>query len=551
MAKQTINLGSAANDGTGDKLRVAFDKINDNFDELYAQGDKGAKGEVGVQGAQGVQGATGAGAQGAQGQKGEPGEGGGGGSGAQGAQGAQGVQGAIGAQGVQGTNGVDGAQGAQGHQGVQGAIGTQGVQGAIGSGTQGEQGVQGSAGSKGDKGDIGAQGLSGDFSGASFTYIYSENTANTDPGTGFLKFNNHDNLALATELYIDDADHDGTDIQNFIRTIDDSTSTIKGHFRVSLGSNLAAFALFTISSLHENDGYYTVGSSYVSGSAAGFEGNDNVTITFARTGDRGDKGSIGAQGVQGTLGAQGEQGFQGVQGATGSGAQGVQGEQGAQGFQGIQGATGSGAQGEQGSQGHQGVQGATGSGAQGEQGYQGYQGVQGEIGTLGEQGAQGVQGDIGAQGAQGVQGSIGTGAYDQTLNTNSVVVFAGVATDTLNVKQVYETTNALSSATGTVTHNCALGHVFVHSSVSANFTANFTNLTVSPNNAVALTLVINQGGTPYIANVVQIGGQAQTVNWLGSSTAPAGNANKKDVMAFSIVNNNGTYITLGQLSSFG
>lgn len=35
MAKQTINLGSAANDGTGDPLRTAFDKANDNFDELY------------------------------------------------------------------------------------------------------------------------------------------------------------------------------------------------------------------------------------------------------------------------------------------------------------------------------------------------------------------------------------------------------------------------------------------------------------------------------------------------------------------------------------
>ena len=35
MAKQTINIGSAANDGTGDPLRTAFDKINDNFDELY------------------------------------------------------------------------------------------------------------------------------------------------------------------------------------------------------------------------------------------------------------------------------------------------------------------------------------------------------------------------------------------------------------------------------------------------------------------------------------------------------------------------------------
>lgn len=35
MAKQTIGLGTIANDGTGDNLRVGGDKINDNFDELY------------------------------------------------------------------------------------------------------------------------------------------------------------------------------------------------------------------------------------------------------------------------------------------------------------------------------------------------------------------------------------------------------------------------------------------------------------------------------------------------------------------------------------
>lgn len=35
MAQQTINIGSAANDETGDPLRTAFDKSNDNFDELY------------------------------------------------------------------------------------------------------------------------------------------------------------------------------------------------------------------------------------------------------------------------------------------------------------------------------------------------------------------------------------------------------------------------------------------------------------------------------------------------------------------------------------
>jgi hypothetical protein len=35
MAKQTINIGTTPNDGTGDALRNAFDKTNSNFTELY------------------------------------------------------------------------------------------------------------------------------------------------------------------------------------------------------------------------------------------------------------------------------------------------------------------------------------------------------------------------------------------------------------------------------------------------------------------------------------------------------------------------------------
>lgn len=35
MTQQTLFLGSAANDGTGDSLRAAGQKINENFTELY------------------------------------------------------------------------------------------------------------------------------------------------------------------------------------------------------------------------------------------------------------------------------------------------------------------------------------------------------------------------------------------------------------------------------------------------------------------------------------------------------------------------------------
>ena len=37
MAQSGINIGQLANDGTGDDLREAFIKVNNNFTELYAR----------------------------------------------------------------------------------------------------------------------------------------------------------------------------------------------------------------------------------------------------------------------------------------------------------------------------------------------------------------------------------------------------------------------------------------------------------------------------------------------------------------------------------
>lgn len=38
MAREEINIGGQANDGTGDSIREAFDKVNSNFTEIYDAG---------------------------------------------------------------------------------------------------------------------------------------------------------------------------------------------------------------------------------------------------------------------------------------------------------------------------------------------------------------------------------------------------------------------------------------------------------------------------------------------------------------------------------
>ena len=41
MSKQTIGVGTTANDGTGDPLRTAMIKVNENFDEIYLNNPQG------------------------------------------------------------------------------------------------------------------------------------------------------------------------------------------------------------------------------------------------------------------------------------------------------------------------------------------------------------------------------------------------------------------------------------------------------------------------------------------------------------------------------
>jgi hypothetical protein len=315
--------------------------------------------------------------------------------------GPQGTQGVQALQGIQGFIGLQGDTGA-GNQGIQGTIGIQGDTGFQGvQGFPGPIGPQGTQGTFGLQGGPGQQGTTGSFGGVTFDYTFSTDTTTSDPGVGTLKFSNT-SINSAGNLYMDDRDDNFTDIQPFLRTIDDSTSPIKGHFKVSENGSPENFAVFTITSVQELSGYFNIISSYVNGSVTSFTDGEDVVITFARTGDIGATGSQGTTGIQGDVGSQGTAGFIG-----GVGSQGVQGFQGTQGFQGFQGNEGIGTQGATGIQGPEGQQGDEGEvGGDGPQGVQGSLGFQGADGFQGMQGMQGTQG-VGAPGASGIQGNDG------------------------------------------------------------------------------------------------------------------------------------------------
>ena len=107
----------------------------------------------------------------------------------------------------------------------------------------------------------------------------------------------------------------------------------------------------------------------------------------------------------------------------------------------------------------------------------------------------------------------------------------------------------LTGSTGVVAHDCDNGHVFYHTGAAGDITANFTNLGLTAEYATNLTVIINQGATPYEVTAVQIGGAAQTINWQGGS-APTGNANGIDSFSFTILNDGGSFVVLGQMVDF-
>jgi hypothetical protein len=144
-------------------------------------------------------------------------------------------------------------------------------------------------------------------------------------------------LPDATEMYLDNNDINGISLVDFIKTIDDSTSPLKGHFRVGVETVPTTYSIFTITAVTENTGYFTVTCTFVDGSAR-FDDQADLVLTFARTGDVGPQGSTGptgSTGAVGTTGATGPAGATGAQGSTGpTGPQGATGPDGATGPQG-------------------------------------------------------------------------------------------------------------------------------------------------------------------------------------------------------------------------
>lgn len=130
-------------------------------------------------------------------------------------------------------------------------------------------------------------------------YTFSTTTSMADPGAGTLRYN-HGTVASVSAIALDDttADTGNPDIEAWIASWDDSTSTVKGWLRLVEPATPANYAVFHITGLTNNSGWVQLAVTHVDSNGT-FGNGDSIRVMFSRTGDKGDTGAQGIQGDQG------------------------------------------------------------------------------------------------------------------------------------------------------------------------------------------------------------------------------------------------------------
>lgn len=148
----------------------------------------------------------------------------------------------------------------------------------------------------------------------------------------------------------------------------------------------------------------------------------------------------------------------------------------------------------------------------------------------------------------GTTGNVGINTTNPTatLHVNGNVIVSGLTT----LAETTEVLDTKSSVTGTVVHDFSTSAIWYYSNIAGAVTANITNVPTTDNRVTSISIVVNQGGTGYIVNGLQINGSAQTIRWQGN-TVPTASTNRLDVFTFSLLRAANAWTVLGSATSHG
>ena len=152
------------------------------------------------------------------------------------------------------------------------------------------QGPQGAQGAQGATGDAGLTGVQMQFD--------TDVDMASDADSGDVRFSSS-TVSEVTQISIDDADENSADISTWVLTWDDAGSTVRGHVTVQSNGTPSTFGTFVIDGAStDNSGWTVLSVSHIDSSGT-FSEDEDVSVSFSRTGDVGATGATGSQGIAG------------------------------------------------------------------------------------------------------------------------------------------------------------------------------------------------------------------------------------------------------------
>jgi hypothetical protein len=144
--------------------------------------------------------------------------------------------------------------------------------------------------------------------------------------------------------------------------------------------------------------------------------------------------------------------------------------------------------------------------------------------------------------------TIDTLAPSQTGNIGKILTTSGTAVSWVAPNS--SRLKLMTNATGLTSHTFSDGPVWRHTSISGNFTANFNGVPATEGTVLTVVLQLVQGATPYMPTAVNVEGvTAGSILWFGNVSS--GNANKTNVVTFTLIRSGSAWATLGEVKSFG
>jgi len=157
---------------------------------------------------------------------------------------------------------------------------------------------------------------------------------------------------------------------------------------------------------------------------------------------------------------------------------------------------------------------------------------------------------IAVEGGSSLFSETSAGIWDSPVITTATLNGDLVVSGLTSLQQTTEVLNTKFAPSGVENHDFSTGAIWYHNNVDFSFTANFTNVPTTSNRAINVVLILDQNPGVGIPNAVQIDGVSQTINW-ADATVPTGTAGQKDIVSFTLIRQNSSWLVLGSLNTFG